>query len=109
MPTGYWSFSRFRTEMRLKVSCYAGYRGEETPRKFSQGDREVDVESVIDRWHAPEYRYFKCLGSDGDTYILRHDVVADRWELTMFARGEATSRDSGGACGGTSSGSPGSS
>jgi len=29
----------------------------------------------------------KSRGSDGDTYILRHDVRAQRWELTMYAKG----------------------
>jgi hypothetical protein len=35
---------------------------------------------VLDRWAAPDHRYFKCRVSDGDIYILRNDVVADRWE-----------------------------
>jgi hypothetical protein len=42
---------------------------------------------VVDRWTAPDHRYFKCRASDGDTYILRQDEAKDRWELTMYARG----------------------
>lgn len=68
----------------LRVSCYAGYRGDETPRRFYLGERAVDVEEVIDRWIAPDHRYFKCRGSDGDIYILRQNIVEARWELTMF-------------------------
>lgn len=71
----------------LRVSCYAGYRGEETPRRIFFGERAVEVVEVLDRWAAPDHRYFKCLGSDGDVYILRHDTAEHRWELTMFARG----------------------
>lgn len=70
----------------LRVVCYAGYRGEETPRRFYMGERGVDVVDVIDRWIAPDHRYFKCLASDGDIYILRHDTVRQRWELTLFTR-----------------------
>lgn len=70
--------------LRLRVECYAGYRGEETPRRFHIGDRTVAVAEVIDRWLAPDHRYFKLLGDDGDTYIIRHDVPTGRWELTMF-------------------------
>lgn len=70
----------------IRVQCYAGYRGEETPRAFFLGEREVIVVEVLDRWMGPDHRYFKCRGSDGDIYILRHDTAADRWELTMFAR-----------------------
>lgn len=69
----------------VRVECYAGYRGEETPRRFHIGARRVEVTEVIDRWLAPEHRYFKVCGNDGDVYILRYDVTGDCWELTMFA------------------------
>jgi hypothetical protein len=71
----------------LRVECYAGYRGEETPRRLSIGGRDVRVVEVLDRWLAPDHRYFKLKGDDGDTYIVRHDTEADRWELTLFERG----------------------
>lgn len=72
--------------MEVRVACHAGYRGEETPRGFSLGDRRIAVIDVIDRWLAPEHRYFKLLGDDGNVYILRHDTVQERWELTLFDR-----------------------
>ena len=71
----------------VRVECYAGYRGEETPRCFYINDRRVEVVEVLDRWLAPEHRYFKVCDTDGDLYILRHDVAGDRWELTMFEAG----------------------
>jgi hypothetical protein len=74
----------------IRVDCHAGHRGEETPRRFYLGDRPVDVEDVLDRWLSPDHRYFKVLGGDGDVYIIRHDTLVDRWELTMFeARGRS--------------------
>ena len=72
----------------IRVECHAGYRGEETPRRFWIGERLVEVAEVIDRWLAPDHRYFKVRGDDGDIYIVRHDAAADRWEMTMFQRGE---------------------
>jgi hypothetical protein len=51
--------------MRIRVECYAGYRGEETPRRFFLGERAVEVREVVDRWLAPDHRYFKVRGSDG--------------------------------------------
>jgi len=68
----------------VRVTCYAGYRDEETPRYFYIGARRVEVTEVLDRWLAPEHRYFKVCGNDSDLYILRHDVTGDRWELTLF-------------------------
>ncbi len=72
-----------------EVSCYAGYRGEETPRRFVVSGRSVEVIEVLDRWLGPDHRYFKLRGDDGATYILRHDEHrghGDRWELTLFER-----------------------
>ena len=70
--------------MNIRVSCYAGYRGEETPERFFLNEREVAVDEVLDRWLAPDHRYFKVRGDDRAVYILRHDVPSDRWELTLF-------------------------
>jgi hypothetical protein len=48
----------------------------------------VTVVEVLDRWLAPDHRYFKVKGDDGDEYIVRQDTASDEWELTMFRRGE---------------------
>ena len=66
----------------LRVECYAGYRGEETPRRFYLGTRCVEVVSVIDRWLAPDHRYFKLEDADGRHYILREETASHQWELT---------------------------
>ncbi len=74
--------------LTLHVECYAGYRGEETPRRFQIGARSIEVAEVIDRWISPDHRYFKVLGNDEGLYILRYDTSTNRWELTLFdARG----------------------
>jgi len=70
----------------VRVECYAGYRGEETPRRFYLEKRRIEVAEVLDRWLAPDHRYFKLRGGDGALYILRHDVAADRWELILYDR-----------------------
>ena len=68
----------------FRVECYAGHRGEETPRALVIGDRRVAVVEVLDRWLAPDHRYFKLKGDDGDVYIVRYSETAGAWELTMF-------------------------
>ncbi len=74
------------TDGSLRVECYAGYRGDETPTALVIGDRRIAVVEILDRWLAPSHRYFKIHGDDGDVYIVRHDVESGRWELTMFQR-----------------------
>jgi hypothetical protein len=70
----------------VAVECHAGYRGEETPRRFRLGERQVEIANVVDSWLAPDHRYFKVQDTQDDLYILRNDVAADRWELTWFRR-----------------------
>jgi len=73
-----------RQSRRIRVECYAGHRGEETPRRFFLGSRQIEVSAVVDRWLAPEHRYFKVRGDDGGLYLLRHDPVHGWWELTLY-------------------------
>lgn len=74
--------------MHIEVECYAGYRGEQTPRRFTLAGTVVEVAEVIDAWLAPDHRYFKVRAAAGDTYILRHDVGTLEWELVSFRRRE---------------------
>ncbi|TMG88043.1 MAG: hypothetical protein E6H76_10675 [Betaproteobacteria bacterium] len=70
--------------MKIRVQCYAGHRGEEEPRAFDLGERHLEVIEIIDRWLAPDHRYFKVCAGDGNVYILRHDELAGEWEMTSF-------------------------
>lgn len=79
----------------VDVECYAGYRGEETPRRFRLGERQIEIAEVVDSWLTPDHRYSKVQDTQGDLYILRNDVASDRWELlhiTVPAQG-GDSRD----------------
>jgi len=70
--------------LTVGVECYAGHRGEQTPRTLTLGDRRIAVVEVVDAWLAPDYRYFKLKGDDGHMYLVRHDERSSTWELTMF-------------------------
>jgi hypothetical protein len=79
--------------MRIQVECYAGYRGEESPRRFTLGKRWIEAEKILDRWIGPDHRYFKVLGDDGAIYILRYESSNDRWELTLYNSGSSSKKD----------------
>ena len=70
--------------MQIRVECYAGYRGEETPRRIQIGDCRMEIAEIIDRWLAPRQRYFKFRTTDGALWIIRHDNQTGQWELTFF-------------------------
>jgi hypothetical protein len=70
--------------MRIEVECYAGHRGEEEPRAFTLGVTRFAVTEIVDRWMAPEHRYFKVKSEDGRLRVLRHDTGTDQWELAAL-------------------------
>ena len=70
--------------MRIQVDCYAGYRGEETPRCIRMATYKINVKEVLDRWLAPDHRYFKVIGDDDATYIIRYDTLKWEWELVFY-------------------------
>jgi hypothetical protein len=70
--------------MEIKVECYAGYRGEETPRNIWIGKRKIEVKEIQDRWLAPTHRYFKVLGDDNAIYILRHNSESWEWDMAFY-------------------------
>ena len=72
--------------MNIRVECYSGYRGEETPRHIQMGSRRIEVKDVLDRWLSPDHRYFKILGDDKSVYIIRHDSVSLNWELIFYKK-----------------------
>jgi hypothetical protein len=76
--------SETRGVFEIAVECYAGHRGEQTPRTLILRDRRIAVAELLDAWLAPDHRYFKLKGGDGDTYIVRHDEQRGIWELTMY-------------------------
>jgi hypothetical protein len=78
----------------VRVECYAGHRGEQTPRRLSFDGRSVQLLEVLDCWLGMDHRYFKMLGDDGATYILRHDTASQRWEMIMYQVSAAAKRRS---------------
>lgn len=81
-----------RESTDVRVECYAGYRGEETPRRFFLGTRRVEVSGIVERWLAPDHRGFKLRGDDGIEYILRHHAKAGGWTLTLHGKAGAGDR-----------------
>ena len=83
--------------MPIRVECYAGYRGEQEPRAFWLGERRLEALEILDRWLAPDHRYFKVKAEDGNAYILRYDEARREWELGAFTRAQTGESSGGGA------------
>ena len=73
--------------LRLKVECYAGYKADERPLRFTAlvaGARTYEITDVLDQWYGVEYQCFKVRADDNNLYILRHHTKEDGWTLDSF-------------------------
>ncbi len=70
----------------IRVECYAGYKADQRPIRFTLGERILEVMEIEDQWFSPAARYFRILASDGDAYILRHDEEMDCWTLDAYRK-----------------------
>jgi hypothetical protein len=68
----------------IRVQCYAGFKADERPQKFTLGGRDFIVDAVDDQWYSPAAIYFRVRADDGNYYVLRHDEVQDFWTLDAF-------------------------
>jgi hypothetical protein len=71
---------------KISVECYAGYKGEQSPRRFTLGAHAFDVVEMEDQWYGPSAQFFKARADDGNSYILRYDNEQDCWTLEAFRR-----------------------
>lgn len=68
----------------VDVECYAGYRGEERPRRIDINGRRIEIIEIKDRWITPSHRHFSIIGDDASTYLIRYDTVRKEWELVLM-------------------------
>ena len=70
-----------------RVECYAGYRGDQRPTRFTLREHVFEIAEVEDQWYSPGAIYFRVRASDGDTFVLRHDEGQDVWSVDAFRSG----------------------
>ena len=70
--------------MKIRVECHVDERGAQSPGRMFFDRQSVEVTQIIDRWPGADHEYFKVLGSDQATYILRQDLTRHSWEMTMY-------------------------
>ena len=75
-----------RDALAVAVDCYAGHRGDETPRRFTRGDQLVEILAVVAQWLTRDHRYFRVRNAAAETCTLRQDVTSGGWELTGLGR-----------------------
>lgn len=75
--------------MRVRVECYAGYQGEQEPRAIYVDGERLEIVTIAARWREPDDALFRVRANDGHTYVLRHSMIDDAWELAETRRTDA--------------------
>jgi len=67
--------------VQTQVRCYSGYKGEEYPTSFWEGEAWREVASIIDRWYDPNANYFKVVTKENRFFLLKWDLLEDQWVM----------------------------
>lgn len=70
--------------MKVKVESFSDSKGQESPARFQLGTRTIGVGAVVDRWYGEHACYFRVLGDDENSYILKGPLEDGSWELVSF-------------------------
>ena len=72
----------------VRVECYAGYKGEESPRAFVYVEKRYEVVEILDRWYeggtdpqALRREYFRVKTAGGEIFLLRHTPRFQAWKI----------------------------
>ena len=74
----------------IQVTCYAGYKSNESPRSFLWDERVLNITKIVDRWYDSSVDarsevtdYFRVQTDDGDTYIICYNRLFDSWAVMV--------------------------
>ena len=76
----------------IEVDCRPGHGGEPTPHALRFGLASVAVKALADSWGGRDHHYFKLVGEDDATYIVRHDLPSGLWALVFYDSGQGRAR-----------------
>jgi len=79
--------------VKIKVESISDAKGQETPSRFMLGIRTIEIQAVADRWYGEQACYFRVLGSDENSYILKGPLEDGSWELVSFTHKDSRGTD----------------
>ncbi|NWG01905.1 MAG: hypothetical protein HXY44_03480 [Syntrophaceae bacterium] len=74
-----------RSDEKIEVIAYSGFRGEETPRTIFLNEKKIGVLEILKMWTEEgikdrrRKRFFKVKGSDGSIYTVYYDEKFMDW------------------------------
>ncbi len=66
---------------KIQVITYSGYKANERPLHFLVDGEDIKVREIVDRWYGEDHDFFKVVGDDGHTYVLKWHRSQGEWML----------------------------
>ena len=67
-----------------KITVNTELSSDGIPVSFSLRERIFTVRAVLDRCGGADHAYFKLTGTDGNLYVIRHDMEDNEWEMVLM-------------------------
>ncbi|MFA5330476.1 MAG: cytoplasmic protein [Prolixibacteraceae bacterium] len=74
----------------VQVECHSGYKADEYPVCFYWQNVKYEISEIADRWFqaahteaGPVANYFKVKTKGKQEFILKYEIVGDRWFLVQ--------------------------
>jgi hypothetical protein len=74
-----------RSEIKIEVLAYSGYRGEETPRTILLRGERIEVIEILNQWieersdDRTRKRFYQIKGNDGVLHRIYYDERVMEW------------------------------
>jgi len=74
-----------RSEIKIEVLAYSGYRGEETPRTILLRGERIEVIEILNQWieersdDRTRKRFYQIKGNDGVLHRIHYDEKMMGW------------------------------
>jgi hypothetical protein len=75
----------------ISVECYSGYKADEYPKCFFFDGSRYEIKAIIDHWYQgdlnpdfPVSDYLKVETTEGQQFLLKHELQNDLWYLCQY-------------------------
>lgn len=72
------------------IECYAGYRSDQRPIRFTREGREHRVTGISSSRREPDREVFSVVTESGEAFTLRRYLETDRWTAEPARSGKGS-------------------
>lgn len=79
------SDSNKNNPVKIEVTAYGGYKGDERPISFIVNNQKIKVIEILERWIDPDKDFFKILAEDSRIYTISRERKSDEYRIERIS------------------------